>query len=59
MRLMVIRYFTDMHKWLCFRHATVEAMAGAAVHTQILQLDDYGATIPYYREVCTQCETES
>lgn len=33
-----VRFFTEVYGWLCFKHATTEALAGREVKTEI---DDY------------------
>jgi hypothetical protein len=50
-----LRLYTKEYSWLCFRHATQEAMKGAMVESEIDDYNDYYMG-PTYCQLCSKEE---
>ena len=50
-----IRYYTEDFPWLCFRHATILAIEGLTIETEI---DDYRNEYSLLETVCPLCKGE-
>lgn len=51
-----IRYYNRDFPWLCFRHASVLAIEGFSIETDI---DDYSSEYSLIHKVCLLCEREA